>query len=102
MPSNILLCTPIMKEPSGQARLYGKAFSTVYWQQWTAGRVDHYMPSGEDDYADPNGTVTRKYQLAREVFLAGDYTYMACLEYDMICPLDSLIRLAELDIDPTR
>lgn len=95
----ILAVTPIMKEPGGKARLYGKAFASIYWQQWKQGQVDHYMPSGGDDYANPSGTVTRKYQNARSVFLAGDYEYMACLEYDMIVPDDALIRLAALDAD---
>lgn len=95
----ILAVTPVMKEPEGKARLYGRAFASIYWQRWTAGRVDHYVPSGNDNYFDPNGTVTRKYTDAREVFLAGKYDYFAALEYDMILPDDALIRLAELDAD---
>lgn len=95
----ILAVTPVLKEPSGKARLYGRAFASIYWQKWTKGQVDHFMPSGDDNYADPNGTVTRKYQDARRVLLGGDYDYMACLEYDMILPDDALIRLVDLDAD---
>lgn len=99
MVNHILAVTPVMKEMHGKARLYGRALSSIYWQQWTAGRVDHFMPSGGDDHFDSNGTVTAKYQLAREVFLAGNYEWFAALEYDMICPDDALLRLAELDAD---
>lgn len=99
MASHILAVTPIMKQPEGKAQLFGRAFASIYWQRWTAGRVDHFMPSGDDNYLDGNGTVTAKYRLAQEVFLAGDYEYFACLEYDMILPEDALERLAALDAD---
>jgi hypothetical protein len=88
-----------MKEPSGIARLYGKAFASTYWQKWSHGRVDHFMSSGEDDYLHGNETVTKKYQYAQKVFLEGDYEYFAAIEYDMICPTDALERLRELDTD---
>lgn len=97
--SNVLAVTPVLRTPEGRARLFGKAFASIYWQRWSGGRVDHFMPSGGDDYSRPNETVTAKYQLAQDVFLAGDYEYMACLEYDMICPEDALQRLVALDAD---
>lgn len=84
---------------SGRARLYGRALASIYWQRWSAGRVHHWLLAGGDDYFDPNGTVTRKYQLARERFLQGDEAYFASIEYDMIAPLDALERLAALDAD---
>lgn len=88
-----------MKEPGGQARLYGKALASIYWQLWSHGRVDHFMPSGEDNYLLGNETVTKKYQYAQKVFLEGDYEYFAAIEYDMIVPENALERLRELDTD---
>lgn len=88
----------MLKEPDGRARLYGRALQSIYNLRWD-GQVDHFMSSGGDDYQDGSATVTRKYEEARRVFLAGSWDAMLCAEYDMIVPEDGLKRLAALDAD---
>ena len=94
----MLVVTPMMREPNGKARLYGRALQSVFNLEWD-GQIDHYMANGGDDYSNGSGTVTRKYQEARDVFLAGSWEWLCCAEYDMIVPSDGLKRLAALDAD---
>lgn len=99
MSEHVLAVTPVLKNRDGQATLYGKSLESIYFQRWSRGRVDHYLPSGDDNYRYPDGTVTAKYQLAREIFLKGNYEYFVALEYDMIVPHDAIERLAKIPAD---
>jgi len=94
----ILVVTPILREPNGRARLYARAVASILNLQWP-GQIDHYVANGGDDYLQPSETVTRKYQEAREVFLAGKWDYLFAAEYDMILPPDTLTRLVNLEAD---
>lgn len=88
----------MLRDVSGKARLYGRALQSIYNLEWS-GQLDHYTANGGDDYMDGNATVTRKYEEARQVFLAGSWDALLCAEYDMIVPADGLKRLAALDAD---
>lgn len=94
---NILIVTPVMRDVDGRARIYTRALSGIYNQRW-AGQLDIHQIVGGDDYARPDWTVTRKYQEARAVFLAGKWDAMLCIETDMILPPDALTQLAALDV----
>lgn len=98
MSSNVLVVTPVLREPEGRARLYTRALASIFNLQWP-GRVDHYFQNGGDDYSDPSRTVSHKYMDARAVFLAGTWEYMMCAEYDMIIPPDAMLKLAALGVD---
>lgn len=95
---HVLVVTPMLREPSGKARLYGKALQSIFNLRWS-GQLDHFFLNGGDNYLDPSGTVTNKYQQARDVFLAGAWDAMLCAEYDMLLPADALEKLAALDTD---
>lgn len=97
---SILVVTPVMKDPSGKARLYARSLASLYNLKWDHG-LDFYQAVGGDDYHRPSETVTRKYQEAREVFLAGKWDYLFCAESDMILPPDTLTKLMAFDCDIT-
>lgn len=94
----VLVVTPLMREPDGRPRLFGRALQSIYSLRWPC-QLDHYHQNGGDDYSDGNGTVTRKFEEARQRFLDGGYDAMLCAESDMIVPADGLERLAALDTD---
>lgn len=96
--SGVFVVTPMMREPSGKPRLFGRALQSAFSLEWS-GQLDHFTANGSDDYSRPNETVTRKYQDARDVFLAGKWDYFLSVEYDMIVPPDGLKRLVALDAD---
>lgn len=94
----VLVATLLMREPDGRAKLYGRALQSVFNLRWQ-GALETIQVIGDDDYARPAETVTRKYNLARDVFLRGDYTHLLTVEHDMIVPPDALEKLAALDCD---
>ncbi|MCC6615929.1 MAG: hypothetical protein IT320_20835 [Anaerolineae bacterium] len=96
--SKVFIATPIMRELDGRAILYGRALQSILQLEWP-GQIDHFISNGGDDYSSPNGTVTAKYNLARDVFLAGRWEWFLAAEYDMVVPPDGLKRLVELDTD---
>lgn len=98
MSSNVLVVTPILREPTGRARLYARALASILNLEWP-GRVDHYLQNGGDDYREPARTVSLKYMEARQVFLAGAWEWFMAAEYDMILPPDAMLRLAALETD---
>lgn len=94
----ILVVTPLLRDVNGKVRLFARALSSVYNVRW-GWQLDHYQASGGDNYRDPAGTVTRKYQEAQAVFLAGTWDAMLCVEHDMIIPPDALERLTAVEAD---
>lgn len=96
--SKVFIATPIMRELDGRAILYGRALQSILQLEWP-GQLDHFISNGGDDYADPRGTVTRKYNEARDVFLAGDWDLFLAAEYDMVVPPNGLKLLVDLDVD---
>lgn len=93
-----LIVTLMQREPSGKARLFGRALQSHFNIEWPE-RLDHLMLNGGDDYSDAGKTVTGKYNAAREVFLAGDYSHMLTLEHDMVVPSSTLQKLTALESD---
>lgn len=93
----IFAALPIIREPDGRARLYGRCAASIFNQRWH-GQIDFYTPVGGDNYADPYETIVRKYSQAREVFLKGAWDYFWCVECDMVLPLDALSKLLALDV----
>jgi hypothetical protein len=94
----ILVVTPLMKELDGRTRLYARSLASHYNLSWKW-RLDHLQLNGDDDYRSPSNTVTRKYQFAQQVFLAGEWDAMMCCEHDNIIPRDALEKLVALDCD---
>lgn len=99
MPSDVLVVTPLMKEPDGRSRLFARSLASIYNLRWHTS-IDHFMINGGDgDYLRPSDIVTAKYQEAQKVFLAGNWRWMMCVEHDNIVPPDALEKLAALDCD---
>jgi hypothetical protein len=95
----ILVVTPILRHPSGKAQLFTRALASIYNVRW-AYQLDHYQAvGGEGDYLRPSDIVTRKYQEAQKVFLAGNWDAMFCCEYDMVIPENALEKLVALNVD---
>lgn len=94
----ILVVTPLMREMSGKTRLYARSLASHYNLEWSY-QLDHYQANGGDDYRSPGNTVTRKYEEARRVFLAGKWDAMLCVEHDNVVPSDALKKLSALDVD---
>ena len=92
----VLVVTPILRDINGKLRLHNRAMASHYRLNW-AYQLDYHQAAGGDDYARPDVTVTRKYQEAQGVFLAGKWDALLCLESDMIVPPDALEKLVELD-----
>lgn len=94
----VLIVTPVLRDPSGKTRMYRRSLASHFNIEWT-GQLDHLLLNGGDNYFNPAQTVTGKYEAGRAALLAGDYTHMLTLEYDMIAPPDTLKRLMEVDAD---
>lgn len=94
----VLVVTPLMRELNGKTRLFSRSLASHYSLDWRW-QLDHYQINGGDDYRSPGNTVTKKYQEAQQVFLAGGWDAMLCLEHDNIVPMDALTKLAALDCD---
>lgn len=69
------------------------------------GQPVHFLMLADDDPHDATTTmgayanITRKYEMARAVCLAGDYAALLLVEDDMIVPPDALTRLLAADAD---
>lgn len=98
MTNSILVVTPIMRDMNGRGRVFARALASHLALEWN-GYLDTYSILGGDNYRNGSETVTRKYQRAREVFLAGNWSHMLCIESDMVLPKDALSRLLDTDAD---
>jgi len=71
-----------------------------YWRDNYNARFDwvylHGKPDDLPQSAHGHDVVTRKYQQARELFLAGNYDVMIAIEDDMVIPVDTFPRLMAL------
>jgi len=93
---NIFIVTPIQRA-NQRVFYYPQAMASIYALEWQGGTVTHYCPSGGDD-GQPD-SINRKYNEARDVFLAGKWDYFMCAEADMILPTNALEKLRRLDAD---
>jgi hypothetical protein len=96
MPDSILIVTPILRDVNGKGRVFARALASHIALDYS-GYLDTYSVLGGDDYSNGSGTVTAKYNRAREVFLAGNWSHMLCLESDMIVPRDTISRLLDCE-----
>lgn len=95
---SILIVTPILRDNNGRGRVFPRALRSHLELEW-GGYLDTYSILGGDDYRNGSETVTKKYQRAREVFLAGDWSHLFCIESDMILPKDAIQRLLACESD---
>lgn len=96
--ASILIVTPLFRDANGRGRVFVRALRSHLELEWN-GYLDTYSILGGDNYQDGSGTVTAKYQRARETFLSGTWSHMLCVESDMILPKDSIQRLLACEAD---
>lgn len=93
------MVTPLMRDPAnGRGRVYVRALRSHLDLEYD-GVLDWYQQVGGDNFHSAGETVTAKYNDGRDVFLAGKWSHMLCLETDMIVPKDSIQKLLALDTD---
>ena len=91
----VLVATPVMR-----GELYKRAWLSWYAMDWD-GQIDYYQMIGGDHDPLPYDNVTRKYNDARRVLLAGDYDALMTIESDTVVPRDALKRLVAVGADVT-
>ncbi|HUV74806.1 MAG TPA: hypothetical protein VMW79_10890 [Anaerolineae bacterium] len=89
----VLVATPMVR-----GAVYRQALDSALSLKWPE-RLDYFAPVGGDVAGDPHQNVTDKYNVAREVMLAGPYEAMLTLDSDIIPPPDALMKLAAADAD---
>ncbi len=93
---SVLIVTPILRDHNGRGRVFPRALRSHLELEYD-GYLDTYSILGNDNYLDGSATVSAKYQRAREVFLAGSWTHMLCIESAMILPKDTIPRLLDCE-----
>lgn len=93
----VLVVTSLIRFPGGTTPLYPRALESIFRLQWH-GRLDHWLPNGGDDPANPVGSCGRKNCEAQAVALNEGYDALLVVDHDMIVPPDALIRLAGLGV----
>lgn len=92
-----ILIATLIKRADTRSFFFPQATASHHELRWRW-QLDYFMPSSIDD--DPIPAVTRKYQEARRLALAGGYDALLALESDMVIPADALEKLAAFrDVD---
>lgn len=95
------VATLLQREKDGGARLFARPIASILKLRWND-EIDYHFPAGGDKYdskEDYYENVTRKYNNARDAFLAGNWSHFFAVEHDMIVPEDALQKLMALDVD---